>query len=109
MYFMPGDSSRAMKKADIKFMKTYAKKSYETEQNQVATDFDIQNHQVSLFTIDKVNKEQNKDHKYDWKAHIKRIKSILSSQQTIEMEDVVNELNSMADPLWRDKYKPTDN
>lgn len=93
-----------LSKSDLKFIKTYHKKSYEKEQNLISDEFDINQKQAPLKTFNKINKEKNKNYQYSWKGQKNRMYDILNHLKVIELQGIVSEVNNFEDQLWELKY-----
>ena len=78
---------------ELKFLKTYHKKSYTEEQNIIADEYDINQSQAPLKTFNKVNREKNKDYRYKFMKHKRKIYSFLPKIEAKKLEETIIELN----------------
>lgn len=81
--------------SDLKFLEKTKKlkKSYEKGQNLVGDEFDVNNRQAPLKTFNKVNREKNKNYKYKFFAHKRKIYSFLPIANAGRLEEKVIEIN----------------
>lgn len=93
--------------SNLRFMKSYFKKSYPKEQELIGDEFDVIKKQTNKKTFNKVNKEKNKNYKYSFKKHLdvmydgmvtkNGIVSEQSKKRMNELLDKVDEVNAFAE------------
>ena len=78
---------------DLKFIKTYHKKSYDDSENVKSDEYDIVQRQAPLKIFNKVNRLKNCKHKYKFFAHRRKIRSMLPESYANKVEELVLEVN----------------
>lgn len=82
--------------SELRFIKSYYKKSYEKEQETIANEFDVKKRQAPKPKFNKVNKEKNTDYKYSFKKHLDVMYDNLPKEKVTELIERVDEINAFA-------------
>lgn len=83
--------------SDLRFIKSYYKKSYEKEQELIGDEFDIKKRQTNKKIFQKVNKEKGTDYKYSFKKHLDVMYSNLPKERVEELIERVDLINASAE------------
>lgn len=83
--------------SDLRFIKSYYKKSYNKESELLGDEFDVRKRQTNKRIFKKINKRKNTNYKYSFKKHLDVMYSNLPKERVRELIERVDEINAFAE------------